>query len=213
MIIIILTYGISEFIAYFPRQVDRFSKYGQYIMNLSILLTLITTLISQFTTINKNMNIITFAILLIMFFSFTFVKSVLVNFTFFPFLFSNIIFFVLLNIFSFGLIFGFVYFDNNEYFNFYAEAEYNQLNHNFDDKYLYYFMFIIIQKGLAPFYSLSELPLDEAAFDSKGYIVVMPFFEYIVGILFSVCIISFIVSSLVTRTISPGESSEERSIS
>lgn len=204
-ILVIFVIIFLVFIGFFMSYKDKTDylpfRIGQYIMNFLIVSIYILTFLSIFDKIHQNYILLIIIVVLIIYFSTIFIRSVMMNFSNFPFVFLNIVFIVIIDLLSIAMLFGFFYLENNSLFNFFDDKEYDELMSPIGkDKYTYYYFFIVLSKGLVPATSYSVLKMNSNLFDLHGYILIVPFFQYILYFLYSICLLSFIISSGVART-------------
>ncbi|MGV7115707.1 hypothetical protein [Paenibacillus kyungheensis] len=192
---------IGKFMSYIDKDQSSFFKVSQYIMNFFILVIYILSLLSIFDNIHQNYMLLLYVVILIIYFSTIFIRSVMMNFSNFLVVFLNILFTVAIVFFSVAMLFGFFYLENNSIFQFFTKEEHIELtSKSIDEKYYFYYFLIILNKGFLKIFSYTELHIDINSFEAHGYILMVPFFEYILYVLYSLCLLSLIISSGATRT-------------
>lgn len=165
-----------------------------YAIHLVILLTytLIFSL-SNFEDLPTNPLVFTLSIGIPMIYSFVFLKNIISTWANLLFIFSNIIMIFLFVLINTGLVFGVHYLKYQDIYNFYSESDYTLLSKGVEMSHLPF----MIQVGLNPFYSYS--PPEFKVDISTGYISLVPFSEFILGTVFNLFFISFLISYLVAK--------------
>lgn len=174
----------------------RFST-NSFLVNLSnlfikwcILLIFIFTLLESIFKTSFNIFNIIFTILFSIIFSLILISSVLTDFNKRWFQIINIFTSFIVILIVTGLSLGIYYLEYNDIFNLYTRVEIEKLNANYQSGIINYI--IVIYKGLIHFYSFpTNVTLDQPE-------TLILFFEYLLGFVFNVVVIGFLISYFVS---------------
>lgn len=197
IIIAIFLIGVGEFIHY--SKSDFFNNMLLYLVKWSIFIAYPTMLLTLFLENLSRLDIFILVIILLIGYSFLFVKSVIDSFNNYFFQFVNfVIILIFFNLFVIGFTFGAFYLENNHIYNYFTNDEFNILYEANENKeaFNYKVALVIAIKGIEPFFNF---PSNSSTFNGEMYFI--PILEHLLGNIYLLLIIGFFISYSVGRFI------------
>ncbi|WLR41564.1 hypothetical protein LC087_11775 [Bacillus carboniphilus] len=189
--ILIFFYGLAK---YFHLSIDDpVGKFLNLLLKWFILLVFVLSLVIEtIDSLEMNVKGVIVTIIFSIAFSLILIMNVLKDFKSRWFQVLNIFIGFFLILFAVGITFGLFYLENNEIFKMYSEAEYSMFIHDYEEN-VSSFIFLIYN-GLVYFYTFP----DYSIITLEEPLSLVAFFEFIVGFLFNVVVIGFLISYFVS---------------